>query len=239
MAKNLNAWLRRNLLTADPNDFMAVPVTTGSIGISEIVDELVREGLELKRETVIDVVTRFNRKTAEMVTGGYNVSNGLVHIRPVIRGAFYNKTWNPEVNSLVASISPGADLRNAIAGTEVMILGEQPDMIEILSLTDSVTGNTDGTLTKGRNAEIKGSYLKIAGDNPSCGITFTNIATKDVVKLEIADIVLNEPSRLLILVPATLTPGEYELSITTQFTGGNKFLKDPRSASFGLPVIIR
>ena len=53
------AW--KNHLTPDPNDFMAVPVTTG---IDEIVDELVSEGLELKRETVIDVITRFNRKTA-------------------------------------------------------------------------------------------------------------------------------------------------------------------------------
>jgi hypothetical protein len=239
MAKKLNAWLRKNHLTADANDFVAVPVTIGSAGIDEIADELVREGLELKRETVIDVITRFNRKTAEMAVGGYNVSNGLVHIRPSIKGAFYGKAWNPEVNSLVASISPGAALRTAIAETEVEILGEQPDMIEILSLTDTGTGKTDGTLTKGRNAEIKGSYLKIAGDDPSCGITFTNTATTKVTKLSAADIVLNEPSRLLILLPAALGPGKYELMVTTQFTSSGKLLKQPRSIVFGVPVTVK
>jgi len=50
--------------------------------------------------------------------------------------------------------------------------------------------------------------------------------------------VLNEPSRLLVLVPATLEAGEYELSVTTQFTGGNTLLKAPRTVVLSLPVII-
>jgi hypothetical protein len=237
MVKQLNAWQRKNPLTPDPNDFMAIPVTVGSASVNEIVDELVQEGLELKRETLIDVISRFNRKTAEMAVSGYNVNTGLVHIRPVIKGAFYGKTWNPEVNSLIASITPGAELRRAIAETEVVLLGIQPDMLEIMSLTDLATGNTDGTLTKGRNAEIKGTYLKVVGENPACGISFTNSETKEVVKLEAGDIVLNEPSRLLILVPATLAAGEYDLTVTTQFTGGNTLLKNPRSVLFD-PVII-
>lgn len=36
----LNAWLRPNLLTEDPNDFVAVPVSAGSIGIADIIHEL-------------------------------------------------------------------------------------------------------------------------------------------------------------------------------------------------------
>lgn len=61
MAKKLNVWIRKNPLTPDPTDYIAVPVTIGSIGIDGIVDKLQKEGIELKRETVIDVVTRFNR----------------------------------------------------------------------------------------------------------------------------------------------------------------------------------
>ena len=202
------------------------------------MSELVKEGMELKSETVTDVITRFNRKMAEMIVGGYAVNNGLVHIRPIIKGAFYDKTWNPETNSLVASISPGADLRKAMAETVVEILGKQPEMLEIFTLTDTYTSLTNGTLTKGRNEEIKGSYLKITGNNPACGIAFINTATKAETRLESGDIVLNEPSRLLILVPAGIEAGEYELTITTQYTGGNTMLKQPRSTTFGTPVII-
>ena len=238
MKKTLRAWIRKNQLTEDPNDYMASAVVNGSIGINDIVDELQNEGMELKRETVIDIVSRFNRKAADLVLSGYNVNTGLVYMRPVIKGVFYDKTWNPQLNSVYVAINQGLDLRNAVAETVVEILGEQADPLEILSLTDTTTGKTDGTLTKGRNAELKGSYLKITGDNPDCGIAFRNIATQTVSKLAPGDIVLNEPSRLLVLVPATLEAGEYELSVTTQFTGGNTLLKAPRTVVLSLPVII-
>ena len=238
MKKTLKAWLRKNTLTDDPNDFTATPDSNGSVGTKDILDEMVSEGMEVKRETALDIITRYNRIAADMVLSGYNVNTGLVYMHPVIKGVFYDKTWNPLVNSVYISINQGLDLRNAVAETNVEILGEQTDPLEIYSLTDTTTGKNDGTLTSGRNAELKGSYLKIAGDNPNCGITFRNIATSDIAKLSASDIVLNEPSRLLILVPGNLVTGEYELTVTTQFTGGGRTLKQPRSATFGSPVVI-
>lgn len=234
----LKAWLRKNQLTEDPNDYTAQVSSSGSVGVQDVIDELLKEGAELKRETIVDVITRFNRKSADMVLSGYNVNTGLVYMRSIIKGAFYGKTWNPDVNSVYVSITQGMELRNAVAETTVEILGEQADPLEIISLTDQTTGKTDGTLTKGRNAELKGSYLKIAGDNPSCGISFQNVDTEVITKLEAADIVLNEPSRLLIFVPAALVAGEYELTVSTQFSGGGKPLNQPRSVTFGLPVIL-
>lgn len=238
MKNILKAWLRKNQLTTDPNDYTATVAGNGSVGIEDIVDEIIKEGTELKRDTIINIVNRFNDKAAALVVSGYNVNTGLVYMRPIIKGVFYNKTWNPEVHSLYVGITQGADLREAIAETNVEILGEQSDPMEILSITDQTTGKTDGNLTKGRNAELKGSYLKIAGNNADCGITFTNTATQESTKLATADIVLNEPSRLLIFVPATLAAGEYELMVTTQFTGGGSLLKQPRTTTFASPVII-
>ena len=238
MKKTLKAWIRKNQLTDDPNDYMASVAVSGSIGINAIVDELQKEGMEIKRETVIDIISRFNRKAADLVLSGYNVNTGLVYMRPVVKGVFYDKTWNPETNPVYIAINQGLDLRNAVAETVVEILGEQADPLEILSITDNTTGKTDGTLTPGRNAELKGSYMRIAGDNPDCGISFKNTSTQIVTKLAVNDIVLNEPSRLLILVPATLNKGEYELILTTQFTSGNITLKTPRTVIFGTPVVV-
>ena len=67
---------------------------------------------------------------------------------------------------------------------------------------------------------------------------FRNLATNAVTNLATADIVINEPSRLMLFVPASLIAGEYELTVTTQYTGGNKLLKDVRSATLGIPVVI-
>ena len=238
MKRTLNAWLRKNMLTEDPKDYTATVQSRGSVGINDIVDELVNEGMEIKRETVVDIVSRFNRKAADMALSGYNVNTGLVYMRSIVKGSFYDKVWNPDLNSVYVTINQGLDLRIAVAETIVEIQGIQSDPLEILSLTDTTTGKTDGTLTKGRNAELKGSYLRIIGENPDCGVAFRNTATQAVTKLSMGDIALNEPSRLLILVPATLTAGEYELSVTTQFTSGNVTLKTPRTAIFEVPVVI-
>ncbi|MGC3978620.1 MAG: DNA-binding domain-containing protein [Paludibacteraceae bacterium] len=238
MKKTLNAWLHKNQLTEDPNDYVATVQTKGGVTVADIIDELQKEGMEIKRETALDIVSRFNRKAADMVLSGYNVNTGLVYMRSVIKGVFYDKTWKADSNSVYIAINQGLDLRNAVMETTVEILGVQAEPMAIISLTDSTTGKTDGTLTKGRNAELKGSYLKIIGEKPDCGVLFKNIATQVVTKLAISDIVLNEPSRLLILVPVGLVAGEYELSVTTQFTGGNKLLNQPRTAVLDFPVVI-
>ena len=234
----LNAWLRPNHLTEDKGDFIAIPQTNGSLTVKDIVNDLIAEGMEIKTETATDIITRFNRKAAERVLSGYNVNAGLVYMRPVIKGVFRDKVWNPVIHGLYVAMNQGYDLRNAVAETTVEILGEQANPLEIFNITDNTTGATDGILTKGRNAELKGSYLKIAGENPACLVTFRNIETQQETKLPMQDIVLNEPSRLLILVPASLVAGEYELSVTTQFSGGNSLLKQPRTVLLGIPVII-
>jgi hypothetical protein len=238
MKNILKAWLKKNQLTPDPNDYTASVVSNGSVGVDQIIKEIIADGIELKSDTILNALTRFNSKAASLALSGYNVNTGLVYMRPVIKGPFYGKTWDPEVNSVYISITQGVDLRTAVAETTVEILGEQSDPLEIYSISDQTTGKTDGTLTKGRIAEIKGSYLKIAGDNQACGIAFVNTTTQESTKLPTTDIVTNEPSRLLIYVPATLVAGEYELTVTTQYSGGGNLLKQPRTATFGTLVTV-
>lgn len=238
MKHTLKAWLRKNQLTEDPNDYTATVLSAGKVNIDDIIDEIENDGTELKRETIRNIISLFNNKVTQMALSGYNVNTGLTYMRPVIKGAFYDKTWNPEANSVYVSMTQGAELREAIAETGVEILGEQSNPLEIYSITDQFTKATDGKLTRGRNVEIKGSYLKIIGDNAACGISFYHTQSKQTTKLAESDIVLNEPSRLLIFIPSTLEQGEYELSVTTQYTGGGTTLKEPRTVAFDTPVIV-
>lgn len=238
MKKVLKAWLRKNTLSDTPNSFIALPSSLGSLGMDDILDKMVSEGMEIKRETVLDIINRYNRTVADMVVSGYNVNTGLVYMRPTIKGVFLGKTWNPEIHSVQIALKQGSYLRSAISDTTVEFLGEQAPLIEILSITDTTTGKTDGTLTLGRNVELKGSHLKIIGDDPTCGISFRNLDTDESIKLSTHDLVLNEPTRLLILLPNTLTVGTYEVSISTQYARGGNMLKQPRSTSLDIPVTI-
>ena len=237
--RTLKIWLKLNDLTPDPADFRGIVSSSPSVNHQDLLDDLTKEGIEIDINTVDSAVKRYFEKAVNRALMGHPVNIlGVLNMRAVVKGALYGKQWDTDVNSIEISISSGTALRKEVANTAVEILGVMNDLIEIYSIFDTVTQFTDGRLTKGRNAEIKGSYIKIAGDHPNNGITFRNLATQNVTTLEMSDIVLNEPSRLMIFVPETLVAGEYELTITTQFSKGNKPLVTPRSATVGVPIII-
>ena len=229
MQNKLKAWLKRNMLTQDETDFTAVVESFGSVSPKEVIKELVEEGTELKAETILDVVTRYNRKCIELALRGYNVNTGLVLMRAVIKGIFFDKKWNPEKHRVYMAINQGADIRAAVAETSVEIMGEHPDPMSLFNITDLSTGNTNGMLTRGFNAELKGTYIKVSGDDEACGIWFRNIETGEDIKLDSQYMAINEPSRVLIIVPQGINPATYELRIVTQFTTGPVQLKQPRS----------
>ena len=236
MERKVKAWLTPNHLTADTTDYNAVIESFGSIAPKGLISELAAEGMELKAETVLDVITRYNRKCIEMVLRGYNVNTGLVNMRPVIKGAFYDKTWNPERNRLYVSVTQGSDLRNAVAETKVEIMGEHPDPTSLFNITDLSTGNTDGTITLGFNAELKGTYIKVVGEDPACGIYFRDVNTGVDIKVGDRNIAINEPSRIIILVPITVVQGNsYELRVVTQYSK-NCNLNKPRTIT--LPYMV-
>ena len=64
-----------------------------------------------------------------------------------------------------------------------------------------------------------------------------NTADQTRVKVDAADIVENENAHLLVVIPA-LAAGSYQLEVTTQYGGGGKLLKDPRTAAFDRPLTV-
>ncbi len=125
-----------------------------------------------------------------------------------------------------------------MAQVSVDILGIQADNFEIFSITDKSTGKSDGSLTKGKIAELKGSHIKILGEDGSNGLKFTNIETQEVVSIALSDIAINDPSTILFLVPPDIETGTYEVSITTQFSGSSVALKQPKTSYLSYGVVI-
>ena len=228
----LRAWLKANKLTADPSDYTAVPDLNGTYNVRSLVEALQAEGMEIQAETAVDIITRFNRKAAEMTTSGYSVNTGLVVMQPRIRGKFTSQTFDPQKHKVYISVRQGVAMRKAIADATVEIQGEQESKMTIYLVEDLSTDTPTNSLTKGKNARILGAMLKIDGEDPSVGVTFTHTATKTATRVDRKDVVRNKPSELVILVPDTLAAGKYQVSVTTQFSGGSKPLKAPRTATY-------
>jgi hypothetical protein len=239
MAGILKAWLRKNPFATKRNSFIIVIESFGSINLDGIIEELKADGMELKPETARDVISRYNRKCIDLSLRGYNVNTGLVYMKTAARGVTYDKTWNPERNRLHMAISQGTDIQTALDGVSVEIMGEHPDPADLFSITDLYTGKTDGSVTPGFNAELKGTYIKITGGDESCGLYLRNVDTGEDSKLEPHHIAVNDPSRILFIVPAGLSAGTYELRVVTQYTVSRKALKHPRAVTLRYYITVK
>jgi hypothetical protein len=94
------------------------------------------------------------------------------------------------------------------------------------------------TLTPGGIANIKGTRIKIFGDKPEVELFITNQDTKEVITVLPNTIGMNDPSRISFVVPATLVPGSYLLSIVTQYTGSGGERKFPKTIVLGYVLTV-
>jgi hypothetical protein len=216
---------------------VAVVLPQGHVKLEDIVEALVEEGTEFARETLVDIIGRYNRMSAKLAVSGYDVDTGLVYLRPVVRGVFYDKSYDPEKNSLYVLATQSKDIREAVAQTHVDVMGEAPSVMQILLVENMVTHAADGTITRGRNAQVNGSYIKIAGNHPDVGVYLVTVDGASTHHLPADSIVKNEPSSLLLFIPADIPTGDYRLRIVTQFSR-QKLLTLPREATYHVPLTI-
>jgi hypothetical protein len=237
MQNTIKIQLRLNPLTDDRKEYMAVALPQGHMKPADIIDELVAEGTEFARETLIDIIDRYNRLCAKYAVTGYDVDTGLLYLRAVVKGIFHDTTYDPAKNHLYVSATQSKALREAIARTTIEIIGEIPKAIQIFQVENMFTHQVDGTLLRGRNALITGSQIKIAGNQPEIGLYLIAPDGTSSYKLPDNNIVTNNPSSILFLVPDDLPEGPYHLKIITQF-GKTRLLTTPREATYRIDLTL-
>ena len=170
MKNILKIWLKKDQLTVDPTEYNAQVVIKGNINATDIVDELLKEGVSINRDTLIDIITRFNRKSADLVLSGYNVNTGLVNMRSSIKGSLIEGKWNPNINWVNVAITHGNDLYQAVANTSVDILGEKDGNLETYNPVILMNQLSESSMNTVRIDDAS-VHHKIVSE-PACGIAF-------------------------------------------------------------------
>ena len=237
MQNKLKGWIAPNTVTKGPNDKILILDAAGNVELEQIYKEMREEDTGLRQETLVHVVNLYERIVSRFLMNGYNVSTGLFYAVPRFTGLIEGGRWNPDKNSIYVSFNQNKVLREEIPKTEVVIQGEKNDVMYILETEDKKTGLKDGRMSPGRNFVIRGSHIKVVGEDASVGVTFRKKADDTTVKLEEDMFGTNNPSELIFIVPSELADGDYELTITTQYTkNSGLLLKVPRSVS--VPVYV-
>lgn len=231
----IKAYLYDNLLTKDnPNDYIARTVSERSLNIKQICESAVsRGGADVSASAMQHSTELFLKEMSYQLCDGYSVNTGYFTASTQIRGVFDSptETYNPAKHSILFQFNQGEKLRSEIPTIEVSILGVAEAFSAILQVTDVKSGSVNDLLTPERNLKINGYKLKIAGDNSANGIFFVNADTSERTAVDSTDMVINNPSELVVVIPA-LSAGTYKLEVVSQFSGGNVLLKEPRTAVF-------
>lgn len=227
----IKAYLYENLLTADPNDYIARVASERSLGVQEICEASVnRGGADVSSQAMQHAVELFLKEMAYQLSDGYSVNTGYFTAQSQIRGVFNspNETFNSEKHNILFQFNQGEKLRQEIPHIEVQMLGLADSTTAILQVLDVKSGTVNDVLTPNKNLKITGTKIKIAGEEPANGIYFVNQGTEARTKVEASEIVVNNPSELIAVI-LDLASGTYKVEVVTQFTVGS-LLNEPRTA---------
>ena len=229
----IRAYLYDNVLTENPNDFVARVSSERSLSVADVCNLAVtRGGADISAAAMEHAVNLWLKEMAYNLCDGFSVNAGWFTANANIKGVFDspNENFDPQKHTLLFDFVQGSQLRKEIASVEVNIIGVADASLSVAQVTDVKTGSVNDLLTASRNLKITGHKLKIVGDNAANGIFFVNQATQARIKVDTSDIVTNNPSELIILVPA-LTAGTYKVEVVTQYAVGS-LLKEPRTVVF-------
>lgn len=230
---SVKAYLYDNLLTDDPNDFSARVSSERTLGIDDICQSAVsRGGADVSAKAIKHAVDLFLKEMAYLMCDGYSVNTGYFTAGVQIKGVFNSpkENFTKGKHSVSFLFNQGDTLRKELTNVEVSILGVAETGCEILQVTDVKTNSVNDLMTPGRNLKIRGSKIKLAGETNLVGVYFLDQSSGNATKVDITDVVINNPSELMVVVPE-LPAGAYTLEVRTKYSGGT-LLKDVRVGSF-------
>ena len=233
--KKIYTWpvqLRENLVTEDTNDYVATVKTfTVTKTLDDILNAIVDEGTEYKKETLQGIYLRIERKIRETVCSGYPVTTDNARFAPTISGSFdsHGEVLEGSTAKCGINIQPTDKMTKELAKVKIHVdsVLEQGGA-KIDRVKDLYTGATDGTVRAGDMIEITGNKIKCLNADGSGFGRFT-LYNESESGEEITQLGYNDPSRITFMFPTGLLTGSYRLEIETYFSSDNKLLKTPRT----------
>lgn len=226
-------FLKDNPLTKDDtNDCVAEVNIQDSMRNEDIAQQIIDEGSEIKKDTLIYIFNQRDRIAFDCVKSGRSVINRYYQLLPRITGAFASKSalFDAKIHKLAVDMILTSFAHKELELVTVESLGPKQQVAYISLVTDTLTDLTDGSITPNDDIRVTGNRIKILGDAAEVGVYFVPEDGKDPVKVT-RKLTQNDPSQLLVRVPA-LEDGQYTLRIVTQYSMGQQLIKEPRTLEY-------
>ena len=231
-----NVKLRPNAFTPDNDrDQLAdVDPNGASKHDEDVADAIIASGSEINRATIIDILSRRNKAVMDFVLNGSNYSNEVEQMTPRVNGVFedINSQFDASVHKCVIDITAGSSLRSELANVSVKVIGVKDSGGAVVgAVTNTVSGEKDGTIPIGDDVIIEGDKIKIQDEaDAEQGVFFVdaNGAEHKVTR----KLTVNKPSQLIARVPSDVAEGSVSLVVHTKYSGSANVLKTLRELRY-------
>ncbi|MDR0614260.1 MAG: DUF4469 domain-containing protein [Dysgonamonadaceae bacterium] len=218
--------LESNLLTKDPNDRYARPVDVRTHTEEDLADAVSKRNPSINKSFYLAMKATEAEVITDWVTEGDSILTKTVHIHPTIPGTVKEGEHPKEA---AIKVTPGKLL--AEAAKKIRLQHTEPmSQIRIEFVHDIQSNTTNDTITRGGTVKITGYKLKIAGENPAVGVEFLSQEDPEAIyKVTPKNILINNPSELLVIAPRMVVGEKVLVKVTTQYSGTGTPLKSIRS----------
>ena len=247
MATKKYVWkfdLEEYLMTKDvKEDFAAKVKPIQTFYMADVARLIAEERTEYRIDTIVNITKLVEAKIRQLACGNNIVITDNVQYGPAITGLFLGKTGlvDPAKNKAVINMNPTAAMR---AETDLVALefsGTVRDMggAKFGLVKDVTTGKTDGTITPGGMLDITGSKIKcVNADGTGTGTLKLIKESTQAVAATITTFGINDPSRLMFTLPASLENGSYSLVLETWYSNSAVLLKEPRTLVYPFTLMV-
>lgn len=263
---HLHIRLYRNNLPGAKGAYYARINNDAQLNIEDVAARLkTRGGYSGSYEDLVSHVRQFFDEMAYQLCDGYAVNTGYFSIHPKVNGFFRTPHpeksdggINQEEHSITFSFRCGEPLRRLAKLIEIVVDDPYAHLGLIAQFTDIKTGTVNGKLTPGCQFVVTGARIKVAGDDPACGVYFVSMAeqgslnteqgsldeessrrAEDSRRFKVLDTLAGNTGGKVIGIVPDLPQGMYLVEIKTQYTIGGIPLKTPRTitSEFTLRVV--
>jgi hypothetical protein len=189
-----------------------------------------RGGYEGSVEEALRTVGHFIKETEYLLCNGFMTDLDIFTVHVNIGGVFNSdkEAHDHEKHPLDFRFKPRKTLLDLRGEIEVDIDGYGDSHAYIGEFTDRDSGAVNRAFTPGGAFVLRGRKIKIAGDDPACGLYFVPVADPSAA-VKAAHIGDSTPGKITGVIPPATGGGEHRLEVRTQYSGsGTILLKEIR-----------
>ena len=211
--------LRENLLTADPNDYVAGVISNQSVELESLIDRMIERGSTVTRADIFSVMEDLQGAIQGYLQEGSSITTPFANFTSSIRGVFNGSTdaFESGRHAVVPVVNPGARLRDFYrTGIPVNKQEKSTKNPVLLEYLDHNSGERNSIVSPGGIASIKGYRLNFDRADINQGIFFI---AQDGSETRVENLGHNKPSQLMFMIPAGMASGNYILEVRIEHRG--------------------